>query len=200
MTRVLGFVVGVSLTIAAFALLLPRSQHPAPRTPYHGPPVNAVTATGLEAVAADVILPGPADQTPQSTENAADETADATPQPADDGFDTDASNESKAPVPRTATTREASESDQTGAPADVRTPWEPAKDDSTSRTHVFWSPFRSAWAARGFTRRLSNATQIDIKVVETGPGRYRAAFDYHDDDQRIDFVERIESTTGLELD
>jgi hypothetical protein len=70
----------------------------------------------------------------------------------------------------------------------------------TARTHIFWSPFRSEWAARGFARRLTNATQIPIEIVEAGSGQYRVSFDYRDEVQRQEHVERIESITGLQLE
>ena len=73
------------------------------------------------------------------------------------------------------------------------------KHDS-ARTHIFWSPFRSEWAARGFARRLTNATQIPIEIVEAGSGQYRVSFDYQDEVQRQEHVERIESITGLQLE
>ena len=71
---------------------------------------------------------------------------------------------------------------------------------NTAQTHVFWSPFRSAWAAKGFARRLSNATQIPIDIVKAGSGQYRVSFDYRDESERLEHVERIESITGLQLE
>jgi len=71
--------------------------------------------------------------------------------------------------------------------------------DST-HSHVFWSPFRSEWAAKGFAGRLTNATQITVKVVDVGSGKYRAAFDYQDEIQRLENIERIQSITGLKLE
>jgi hypothetical protein len=70
----------------------------------------------------------------------------------------------------------------------------------TTRSHIFWSPFRSQWAAEGFARRLTNATQIPIEIVEAGSGQYRVAFDYRDEGQRLEHIERIESITGLQLE
>jgi hypothetical protein len=73
-------------------------------------------------------------------------------------------------------------------------------DGETTHTHIFWSPFRSQWAAEGFARRLTNATQIPIEIVEAGSGQYRVAFDYRDEGQRLEHIERIESITGLQLE
>ena len=68
------------------------------------------------------------------------------------------------------------------------------------QTHLFWSPFRSAWAAKGFARRLTNTTQIPIEVINAGPGNYRAAFNYRDETERLEHIERIEAITGLQLE
>ena len=81
-----------------------------------------------------------------------------------------------------------------------RDPQADTGDHDTGLSHVFWSPFRSEWAAKGFARRLTNATQIPIEIVEAGSGRYRVSFDYQDEIQRQEHVERIESITGLQLE
>ena len=73
-------------------------------------------------------------------------------------------------------------------------------DSDATRSHIFWSPFRSEWAAKGFAGRMSSATQITIEVVEVGSGRYRAAFDYQDENQRLERIKHIESITGLQLE
>jgi hypothetical protein len=64
---------------------------------------------------------------------------------------------------------------------------------------VFWSPFRSERAARGFAERLSLATAVRVDVVHLAPGRYRVAFDYRDEAERRALLERIEQITGLQL-
>jgi len=81
-----------------------------------------------------------------------------------------------------------------------------AADDSDrehsddANTYLFWSPFRSAWAARGFAGHLSSATQVPVEVVHTGPGKYRVAFSYQDETQRLARIRHIETITGLELE
>lgn len=76
-----------------------------------------------------------------------------------------------------------------------------AKTDThvTNQRHLFWSPFRSEWAAKGFARRLSNATQIPIKVIRENASRHRVFFHYNNEEQRLQYIERIEFITGLQL-
>ena len=67
-------------------------------------------------------------------------------------------------------------------------------------SYLFWSPFRSEWSAQGFAGRLSSATQVPVEVVSTGPGKYRVAFSYQDETERLARIERIETITGLKLE
>ena len=71
---------------------------------------------------------------------------------------------------------------------------------SEAGSFLFWSPFRSAWAAEGFARRLTSATQVPVEVVDAGRGEYRVAFRYRDDTERLARISRIETITGLELE
>jgi hypothetical protein len=75
-----------------------------------------------------------------------------------------------------------------------------SNSEDSLQTHLFWSPFRSEWAAKGFARRLTNSTQIPIEVINAGPGHYRAAFNYQDETERLEHIERIETITGLQLE
>ena len=68
------------------------------------------------------------------------------------------------------------------------------------RSHLFWDPFRSEPAARGFADRLSTATDVTVMVTEEGPANYRVGFSYRDDAERRALIERIETVTGLELE
>ena len=73
-------------------------------------------------------------------------------------------------------------------------------DSGDAGTYLFWSPFRSEWAARGFAGRLTLATQVPVEVINAGPGEYRAAFSYQDETERLARIERIETITGLKLE
>jgi hypothetical protein len=66
--------------------------------------------------------------------------------------------------------------------------------------YLFWSPFRSAWSARGFARSLTAATQVPVEVIDTGPGKYRVGFRYRDETERLARISRIETITGLQLE
>ncbi len=68
------------------------------------------------------------------------------------------------------------------------------------RSHLFWTPFRSQLAARGFADRLSTATDVMVMVTEEGPASYRVGFNYRSDAERRALIERIETVTGLELE
>jgi len=82
-------------------------------------------------------------------------------------------------------------------PLEVESPETP---DLISHNHLFWSPFRSELAARGFADRLSSATDVAVLVVEAGPASYRVGFSHRDDAERRALIERIETVTGLELE
>jgi hypothetical protein len=66
--------------------------------------------------------------------------------------------------------------------------------------YLFWAPFRSEVAARGFAVRLSADTEVAVEVVAAGSGRYRVGFDYQDETERRALVNRIQVITGLELE
>ena len=68
------------------------------------------------------------------------------------------------------------------------------------RSHLFWNPFRSEPAARGFADRLSTATDVPVLVTAEGPASYRVGFNYRSEAERRALIERIETVTGLELE
>jgi hypothetical protein len=63
-----------------------------------------------------------------------------------------------------------------------------------------WTSFRSEWAADGFARRLTRATDVPVEVVNEAPGDYRVVLRYRDEGEREDMIRQIEAVTGLELD
>jgi len=75
----------------------------------------------------------------------------------------------------------------------------PVETQEESRYRV-WSPFRSQWAAQGFARRLTLATELPMEVVNEGPGNYQVIFRYREDRERQAMVRQIETITGLELE
>lgn len=73
-------------------------------------------------------------------------------------------------------------------------------DSAEASRFLVWSPFHSQWAAQGFARRLTLATDVPVEVVNEGPGNYQVVFSYRDDDERQVMVRQIEAVTGLELE
>lgn len=65
--------------------------------------------------------------------------------------------------------------------------------------YAFWNPFRSEIAARGFVRRLENITGLDYRVVKVKNGVYQVAFSYNSDVERSSKLSQISAATGLEL-
>jgi len=225
MTKALGFLTGVCLTVAAFVLVLDRWQY------------GQTGEASLAAMATDV---EPLDVAPNATdkmsvtiggesdtvgvETAADDSSSPATPAADlekaATIDPDAvapplplqgvmiAEQQNASVVQSAAEQTATAVTQTpevsaesvDSPALNRDPQVDTGDHDTALTHIFWSPFRSEWAAKGFARRLTNATQIPVEIVEAGPGQYRVSFDYLDEVQRREHVERIESITGLQLE
>jgi len=84
--------------------------------------------------------------------------------------------------------------------AQVATDVSDRKDTGATSTYLFWSPFRSEWAAQGFAGRLTASTQVPVEVVNAGPGNYQVAFSYQNETDRLARIERIETITGLKLE
>ena len=74
------------------------------------------------------------------------------------------------------------------------------KDSMAVSRYLVWSPFKSEWAAQGFARRLTLATDVPVEVQNEGPGSYQVVFSYRDDGERQAMVRQIEAVTGLELE
>lgn len=74
------------------------------------------------------------------------------------------------------------------------------KDPAEVSRYLVWSSFHSEWAAQGFARRLTLATDVPVEVVNEGPGNYQVVFSYRDDSERQAMIRQIEAVTGLELE
>ena len=44
------------------------------------------------------------------------------------------------------------------------------------------------------------STQVPVEVVSAGPGKYRVAFSYRDETERLAQIKHIETVTGLKLE
>jgi hypothetical protein len=166
----------------------PAVEAPAPPKPQElsapapPPPTPEALAKMVAAIAEHV------DITPEANES--EQAVAPQPQAATAGGDTQSAVEASAPVP---------------APQpDVQTTTAAGafdgQDHDQPGTYLFWSPFRSEWAAQGFARRLTSATQVPVEVIAAAPGAYRVAFSYQDELQRQAWIERIQTITGLQLE
>lgn len=184
--RGLGFLLGVSLTVALFLLLVKDVDRPIAVPPV-ATETNGDTADPSVAFAPAVASPTPA------SESLPEEDTDEIP-----GEDREAAAASTA------------ENALPQPPVQPRKPWFERSSAATpppdlpqppvAARYLFWSPFHSEWAARGFAARLTSATAVPVEVVEEGQGKYRVGFDYRDEAQRQERIARIQTITGLELE
>jgi len=184
MMRTIGFLSGVCLTVAAFLLVVQNRENLPPETVAEiPPPPPPEELSGVVAPVAE----------PVDTGSPANESAQAVPAPqANRTADSETPDGGNASVPQPAQQLDV----QAAAPVTASD----REDSSESGSFLFWSPFRSVWAAEGFARRLTSATQVPVEVVDAGPGKHRVAFSYQDDTERLARINRIETITGLKLE
>jgi hypothetical protein len=184
MMRTIGFLSGVCLTITAFLLVVhPReSLQPESVAETSTPPPTAEPSRVVETSAEQMDKEPPADESAQ---------ADPVPQAL-------GTAENETPDGGNASAQEPVQPPEVQASSPVTASG--GEDSSESGSFLFWSPFRSEWAAEGFARRLTSATQVPVEVVDAGPGKYRVAFSYQDDTERLARINRIETITGLKLE
>jgi len=186
MMRGIGFLLGVCLTVALFLLVL------------HGPDRPAADPSATHLATGNT-----ADPSTTSPPAAGPRTAGHAP------LDKEAPGDTERADRESVAADEAEPPPE--APAGPGKPWferppgnTPAggdlPDTPVVARHLFWSPFRSEWAARGFATRLTAATAVPVLVVEEGRGKYRVGFDYQDETERLARVAQIETITGLELE
>jgi len=190
MMRALGFLTGTAVTVAAFLLVLDSGDSRQP---------EAVSAHSADATAEQlsVVAEAIAERVDAAKVRTASEPAQA-PQPEAAGTEAEswdgAQSAATAPAPEPEENHLAEVAQQARADDPGREHNDPAS------TYLFWSPFRSEWAAQGFAGRLTAATQVPVEVVAAGPGNYRVAFSYQDETERQARVQRIETITGLQLE
>jgi hypothetical protein len=192
MIRITGFLVGILLTVTAFLMVLdtrePRQpvtmvQATGTGTPPRSAGLSAVDgAPGDDAVDSETGVPA-VEVPPAGDPGSSDAETGIDPEPGDrsqsSGLDLDPRSWNQSRAAFDAVAREPSQEV-------IR--------------YQFWSPFKSQWAAQGFAGRLTSATGVPVEVVVAGPGRYRVAFNYQDETQRLARINRIETITGLELE
>ena len=189
MVRTTGFIFGVCLVVVVFLLVLEPDGGPQP-TALTTPETAQTPADDSQAVAAVTQPPDP-DRAPLGDTLPPERPAQGPATLVTGGHDgaADSSPQTPGAIPSGPDGQDRTEPD---SPAKVTS--EAAGD------YLFWSPFRSAWAAAGFAGRLSAATDVPVEVIESGPGAYRVGFRYRDEAQRRARVDLIEAVTGLELE
>ena len=76
----------------------------------------------------------------------------------------------------------------------------PVADSADLSGYPVWTAFRSQWAADGFARRLTRATDVPVAVVHEAPGDYRVGVRYRHEDERLAMIRQSEAVTGRELE
>ena len=179
MMRTAGIVLGSLLMLAMFLLVLRSGGHPPPVESAAGEDALALAVTGAPAAPGDMAAGQGGDRA---------EVPVAAAGGSDDG-----------PVP------EASDSGLVLDPQvwnQAMGPGEKTRDDEAANLsrYLVWTPFRSHWAAEGFARRLTLATDVPVEVLNEMPGHYQVVFSYRDEGERQSRVRQIEAVTGLELE
>ena len=214
MMRIAGFLAGVGLTVAAFVLILNsmENQQPDRSTAPGGDPSSTEIAAVVETIAEHVdVIPAAHESDQAVTADPESANTNAEPQ---SGFAANTADDipEESSQASTAMLAQADAEPQHSAEQPAPDPndnlddqAQAQADDSDQRgdviihTHLFWSPFRSEWAAQGFAKRLAASTEVPVEVVNAGSGNYRVAFDYLDESERLEHIERIETITGLKL-
>jgi len=230
MMRAIGFLAGVGLTVAAFVLVLNTWDNRQPDTVMGTTvdPTPAEFAAVVEAIAEHVDVAKSGDESDQAVApNPESGVVDPEPpndsvEATGDGTPDQSSDASTAMLAQTDVVQAGNELDQPGTAsgkpqhgfeesgpdqdlqpddqAQAATDVSNREDTGATSTYLFWSPFHSEWAARGFAGRLTLSTQVPVEVVSAGPGNYRVAFNYRDEADRRARIERIETITGLKLE
>jgi hypothetical protein len=199
MMRLTGFLAGVGLTVAAVLLALHTldDRQPDLLTAVNQDPGAEQLAAVVEAVT-EQVDPLPSDKEPERSieadvAQAEDESVEPVqPSPASGTADDEPEQDREASAP--------AQTDYTNGQTQAPPHDADNEEDIKIRAHLFWSPFRSEWAARGFARRLTESTEVPVEVIHMGPGNYRVAFNYQDESERLARIERIETVTGLQLE
>jgi hypothetical protein len=128
----------------------------------------------------------------------------ANPREAPEGTVPAAADAALPTVPGTAVTSNPSEplapdDFLTTNPPDAVNAGEQAQPLPEQRWHVFWSPFRSEIAARGFVARLESVTSVDYRIAKVKTGVYQVSFAYGSDAELDSNLSQIRAATGLDL-
>lgn len=179
MMRATGFVLGASLMLAVFLLALSGGPSPTPVRVITNSDVDLPAATTGPIPVMDTPLEDPSDSALLTASDSTPHDEESPPDVNVDGIElTPQSWNQSMAIYETAFHKNTME---------------------LSRYRV-WSPFKSQWAAQGFARRLTRATDVPMEVVNEGTGNFQVIFSYRDDGERLARIKRIETVTGLELE
>jgi len=173
MFRILGFILGSAVSVAAIFVVL-------------GVPEITLPSAEADQARFDAAL-----QKIREKQAAVEEFVDTTE---DVDLPTETAMESvapEAPAPISADLVEEVPAEPMTGPQDFYNP--------EQHWHEFWNPFRSEIAARGFVSQLEKVTGLDYRVMKVEAGVYQVGFAYFNDDERRNKISQISAATGLDL-
>ena len=188
MFKILGFMLGSAVSIAAIVMLLGVPEFHLSKLTDDSDRFDAAVEKLKEKREQTEKLVAAATEAARQVEVAAEipneETeADAAPEPEAEGEE----------LPQDV---EEPETDDPVEPAHTLPPDDIVADASW---YAFWNPFRSEIAARGFVSQLEKVTGLDYRIVKVKAGVYQVAFAYADDAERDLRLSQIQAATGLDL-
>ena len=196
MIRLFGFLVGATVSIGIFLLILGMPDINLSTDLIDEQDIETVSQvatdfrTDLEAIAIEVV--------DEVTEQLAEQETKTNDQIAEDDLPpsevlAEEAETEFSPI----TPEEAQIAEFVPEPAATAELLEPTQSDL--KWHVFWNPFRSRLAAEGFVGQLEKVTGLDYRVVKIKTGVYEVTFAYENDDERREKMSMIASVAGLDL-
>lgn len=192
MFKLLGFMLGSAISIAAIVMLLGMPEFHWSKLTDDSDRFDAAVEKLKEKREQAEKLVAAANEAARRLETETPPAGDAPTPPADDPEPRENPDEDAAPPAET-------------EDAEAEPPAEPAHtlplDDivADASWYAFWNPFRSELAARGFVSQLEKVTGLDYRIVKVKAGVYQVAFAYADDAERDLRLSQIQAATGLDL-
>ena len=169
MFRILGFILGSAVSIAAIFMVLGVPEIRLPSVEADQARFEAALLKIREKQLAAEEIANTMDEVTVPTEAAIERVAD----------------ETLAPVAADLTNEVATD------PQDIHNP--------EQHWYEFWNPFRSEIAARGFVSQLEKVTGLDYRIMKIEAGVYQVGFAYFNDNERRIKLSQISAATGLDL-
>ena len=195
MFKLLGFLLGSAVSVAAIVLLLGMPEFHLSNLADADSRFDAAVEKLKEKRPA--VEPEPVVETPPEIADAeATETMNTTNENTDIADNAGLEAETYAEAERPTTPFELPGPDDALESADTAALAETVNEASW---YAFWNPFRSEIAARGFVAQLEKVTGLDYRIVKVKAGVYQVAFAYADDQERLARLSQIQAATGLDL-